>query len=90
VAWYSGENGDGNPIAMYYDMTDDKGRFVRISKEEQNWQLVSQTPAPLFVRYNQTAQVEPDRNYEQEIFDKFLQLTNVKDEQSKILLKVFR
>jgi hypothetical protein len=43
----------------------------------------------LFVRYNQTAQAEPDRNYEPDIFDKLLQLTNVKDEQSKILLKVY-
>jgi hypothetical protein len=27
----------------------------------------------LFVRYNQTPQIEPDENYEQNIFDKFLQ-----------------
>jgi hypothetical protein len=93
VAWYGdGDNGnDGNGYAknIYYDMTDDKGRFVKISKEEQDWQIINKTPTPLFVRYNQTAQVQPDRNYESDVFDRFLQLTNVKDEQSKILLKVY-
>ena len=54
-------------------MTDEKGRFIKISKSEQDWELVSHTPTiPLFVRYNQTPQVEPDRNFEPEIFDKFL------------------
>jgi hypothetical protein len=92
VAWHGSNNdsSDGNAKnIIYYDMTDDKGRFVKISKEEQDWQIINKTPTPLFVRYNQTAQTEPDRNYEPDIFDKFLQLTNVKDEQSKVLLKVY-
>ena len=91
VAWYGNSSNNGNGYAenIYYDMIDDKGRFVKISKEEQDWQIINKTPTPLFVRYNQTAQVEPDRNYEPDIFDRFLQLTNVKDEQSKILLKVY-
>src|SRR5919199_3199645 len=67
----------------------DKGRFIRISKEEQDWQIINKTSTPLFVRYNQTAQIQPDRCYEPDIFDKFFKLTNVKDEQSKILLKVY-
>jgi hypothetical protein len=31
----------------------------------------------------------PDKNYEHEIFDKFLQLTNLKEDQDRILLKVY-
>ena len=67
-------------------MTDD-GHFIKITRQE-GWELISETPIPLFVRYNQIPQVEPDRNYELEIFDKFLELTNIKDEQNKLLLKV--
>ena len=40
VAWSNGGNGD-NTVSIvkdiYYDMTDDKGCFVKISKD---WQLV--------------------------------------------------
>jgi hypothetical protein len=81
VAW--------NNQDIYYDKTDEKWQCIKISKE--NWELVSQMPTPLFVRYNQTPQAEPDRNYEPDIFDKFLALTNLKDddEQNKILLKVY-
>jgi Bifunctional DNA primase/polymerase, N-terminal len=83
VAWHgNGNSGVSDVKDIYYDMTDAKGHFVKISKEEkQGWQLVNQTPIPLFVKYNQTAQAEPYRSYEPDIFDKFLQLTNVKDEQ---------
>jgi hypothetical protein len=77
VAWH-----DGN---IYYDMTDDKWRCVRISKD--GWGI-DETPVPLFSRYNQTAQSEPDRNYEEDIFDRFLQLTNLKEE-DRILLSVY-
>lgn len=67
VAWHGGDNssndGNGYDKDIYYDLTDDKGRHIKISKE-QNWQIINKTPTPLFVRYNQTAQTEPDRNYE--------------------------
>ena len=39
----------------------------------------------LFVRYNQVTQVLPDRNYEPDIFDKFMDLTNVADNQSRCM-----
>jgi hypothetical protein len=78
VAWHDGD--------IYYDMTDDKWRCVRISKD--GWGI-DETPVPLFSRYNQTAQSEPDRNYEEDIFDRFLQLTNLKEEEDRILLSVY-
>ena len=70
-------------------MADEKWRCIRITKE--GWRLVSKAPSPLFVRYNQTRQSEPDRNYEASIFDRFLDLTNIKseDEHNKLLLKVY-
>ena len=84
VAWYN------NGSDIYYDMADEKWRCIRITKEE-GWKLVSKAPSPLFVRYNQTSQSEPDRNYEASIFDRFLDLTNIKseDEQDKLLLKIY-
>ena len=80
VAWHN----DGS---IYYDMTDDKWQCVRISKN--GWELLDKTPIPMFTRYKQTQQAEPDRNYQEDILDRFLQLTNLKEEEDKILLSVY-
>ena len=56
------------------------------------WRILqsNEIPVPMFMRYNQTAQVQPNQNYEKDIMDKFLQmLTNVKDDKNKLLLKVY-
>ena len=79
VAW---QNGDIN-----YDLSNDKWQCIKVS--QQGWEKVNRTPAPVFVRFNQTPQADPERNYEQNIFDKFLQLTNLKEDQDRILLKVY-
>lgn len=71
---------------IYYDLTDEKGRYVEIRKD--GWNMVSDTRV-LFSRFNQTAQVEPKKNANELIFDRCLTLTNVKDEQNKLLLKVY-
>ncbi|MDN5847023.1 MAG: hypothetical protein L0H53_12200 [Candidatus Nitrosocosmicus sp.] len=41
---------------FYYDLTDDKHRCIKISKREGNWQILDNTPVPLFRRYNQISQ----------------------------------
>ena len=41
----------------------------------------------LFKRFNQQPQIEPDRNYPQDIFEKLLGLTNVKNENTGIYSK---
>ena len=79
VAWQDGD--------IKYDLSNDKWQGIKISK--QGWEIVNSTPSPVFVRYNQTPQADPDRYYEQNIFDKFLQLTNLKEDQDRILLKVY-
>src|SRR5918994_7664703 len=71
---------------IYYDMSNQRWQCVKIS--EQGWEIAN-TPGPMFIRYNQTPQIEPDRNYEPDIFDRFLQLTNLKEDQDRILLKVY-
>ena len=81
VAWKK----EGNTI--YYDLTDEKWRYVEITKD--GWEIREDNSSILFARYNQVAQVLPNRNYEQDILDKFIGLTNVKDENDKLLLKVY-
>ena len=56
---------------------------------KEGWQIINETPVPLFMRYSQTPQVEPSRQYEPDILDKFLQLVNLKREEDKILLVVY-
>jgi hypothetical protein len=79
IAWYEGD--------IYYDMTDDKWQYVRISKD--GWELVEETPIPLFSRHKQISQAEPDRDYEEDIFDRFLQLSNLKEDGDRVLLSVY-
>jgi hypothetical protein len=81
VAW---DNGD-----IYYDLTNSKWQCIKATKE--GWRLIDShlLPRPLFKRHNQTAQVIPVREYEPEIKDDFLDLTNVKREDDKILLMCY-
>jgi hypothetical protein len=81
VAWHNGD--------IYYDMTDDKWQCIKVSGEGKGWQLVDHTSIPMFIRHNQISQVEPDRNYDADIIDRFLGLTNIKVEKDKILLKAY-
>jgi hypothetical protein len=90
-------NGDTYPLSVrvtsynncfFYDLSNPKWECIKIS--EQGWELVDKTPIPLFVRYNhQTPQVQPSRDYTPDIFDRFMNLTNVKNEDDKKLLKVY-
>ena len=81
AAWYNGN--------IYYDMTDEKWHCIKISKD--NWELLTHTPTPMFVRYNQISQAKLDRSYDQNIFDKFLELTNLNenDHDNRLLLKAY-
>lgn len=79
VAW---NNGD-----ILYDLTNEKWQCVKIS--QQGWEIIDNTPNPMFIRHNQISQAYPDKNYDNDIFDRFLQLTNLKEEKVRILLKVY-
>ena len=79
VAWHNGD--------IYHDMSNEKWQCLKIS--QQDWEVLSHAPFPLFVRFNQTSQAEPDRNFEPDVFDKFMELTNLKQDQDRILLKVY-
>ena len=79
-AW--GPNGE-----ICYDLTDEKWRQIKISKDR--WQILKSVDSELlFTRFNQVAQLDPDRDYPPDIFDKYLNLMNISDPQHRLLLKV--
>jgi hypothetical protein len=79
VAWHNGD--------IYYDLTNARWQSVKITNE--SWSIIDETPTPLFMRYNQVAQVQPSRHYQPDVFDGFMQLTNLKREEDRFLLKVY-
>jgi hypothetical protein len=82
-------NEDNNTIVYYYDLTNDNWEVIKITAEDSGWSVEKESPL-IFRRYNnQEAQVYPVRNYTQDIFDKFMNLINVKDEDNKLLLKCY-
>jgi hypothetical protein len=90
VAWGNSKS-RCNPGCIYYDMTDDKRRIIEISAES-GWRIIdgSDANAPiLFKRHNQVAQVEPDRNYPPDIFEQFLNITNIRNEKHRLLVKAY-
>jgi Bifunctional DNA primase/polymerase, N-terminal len=79
-AW--GTNGEIN-----YDLTDEEWRQIKITKDGRHI-IRSNDSKLLFTRFNQTSQLEPDKDYSSDIFDKYLNLMNISDPQHRLLLKV--
>jgi hypothetical protein len=80
VASYDGDD------TILYDLTTKGWDIIRITVE--GWKI-EKSPI-IFRRYsNQLPQVYPSRDYEQDVFDKFINLVNVKDSDNKLLLKCY-
>ena len=89
VAWGKSEN-RARHDCIYYDMTDSPWRIVEISTD--GWKIINGhgTEVPiLFKRHNQTPQIEPVHIYNHSIFEQFVHLTNIRDEDQKQLLEVY-
>jgi DNA-binding transcriptional MerR regulator len=77
---------DREPYVIYYDLTNSKWEVVKITAD--GWSI-EKSPI-MFRRYsNQRTQPYPSVQYPSDIFDKFLKLLNVKDEDNKLLLKCY-
>jgi hypothetical protein len=73
--------------SIYYDLTNPQWQTIKITS--QGW-LVEKAPTMMFRRYNnQIAQVYPSIEYAENIFDKFINLINVNDNDGKLLLKCY-
>ena len=71
----------------YYDLTNGSWEVVKITGTE--WKI-EKSPPIIFRRYNnQQPQVYPVRGYPHDIFDQFMNLINIKDEDNKLLLKCY-
>jgi len=80
---------------FYYDLTNKKHQCIKISKKDASWQLLDKTPVPLFKRYNQIPQDLPsttlladNKEHEDPLEAFFSKLTNIKDQETKLLAKV--
>lgn len=77
---------------IYYDLTDKNWRVIKITTN--GWSIVEgkkESPIPiLFKRYsNQKPQIIPEIYDKGDIFDKFIDLLNLKDENNRLLLKCY-
>ena len=71
-------------------MCDAQGRIIEISKD--GWRIINESDNDIpiiFKRFNQKAQTEPVRNYHSDVFEDLLNLTNVKNQNHRHLLKVY-
>jgi Bifunctional DNA primase/polymerase, N-terminal len=79
-------NDSNDPYTIYYDLTNKDWETIRIMGSGWN---IENAPT-VFRRYsNQQPQVYPTKDYQENIFDKFVRLINVKDEDNKLLLKCY-
>jgi hypothetical protein len=84
VAPASNEN--EGPVA-YYDLLDSE-YYQAVKLTASGW-TIEQPPA-IFLRFrDQLPQVTPSRQYEADVFDKFMALTNVKSNDDKLLIECY-
>jgi hypothetical protein len=77
---------NNEPFVIYYDLTNSKWEVVKITP---NGWSIEKSPV-LFRRYsNQLMQPYPSIQYPSDIFDQFLKLLNIKDNDNKLLLKCY-
>jgi DNA polymerase elongation subunit (family B) len=84
IAW--GHDPQSKAQEIYYDLSDPLWRCIKITL--QGWEIIQEAPV-LFIRFNQKAQAEPDRNYPSNIFDKYLDLMHIKSSDQRLLIKVW-
>jgi hypothetical protein len=77
---------DKEPFVIYYDLTNSRREVVKITPIR--WSI-EKSPI-LFRRYgNQLMQPHPSISYPFNIFDQFIELLNVKNDDNKLLLKCY-
>ena len=86
VANCSSYDVEEEPFTIHYDLTNKDWQVIKITKDV--WS-VEHAPV-IFKRYsNQQPQVYPRKEYPPDVFDRFMNLINVKGEDSKLLLKCY-
>ena len=60
-----------------------------INKNQHTTENSSRSLLPLCIKDSEIPQAEPSRAYPNDIFDKFIQLTNMKNQHDQLLVKVY-
>ena len=80
--------GKTDDSTFYYDLTNSKWSVIRIIPS--GWSVVDKDIPILFKRFsNQQPQVIPSSEYSSDIFDRFMELINIQEEDTKLLLKCY-
>lgn len=78
---------------ILYDLTNKDWEYVRITSDGwtvEKWLPTDTEQRIVFKRYkNQLSQVTPSKDYPSDIFDQFMKLLNIKDDNAKLLLKIY-
>ena len=86
AAFVESETEDLDKNVVYYDLCNPKWEVVKITRH--GWTIESHT-SPIFKRYTiNNPQVYPSTAYPPDIMDKFIQLTNVKNDHDNTLLAI--
>jgi hypothetical protein len=74
---------------FYYDLTNPKWEIIKITSED--WDIIENNEIPIFKRYekNCSPQVYPSKDYDKDIFSKFLKLFNVESKKEILILSVY-
>jgi DNA polymerase elongation subunit (family B) len=72
---------------IHYDLGDAEWRCIKITTND--WEITPHSDNVLFTRFNQKAQIEPDRIYPPDISDRFLDLMHIKDSKHRLLSTVW-
>ena len=85
IAWSNNEIKD----SIYYDLADNERKCIKITKGS-GWKILENQTDILFKRYgHEISQVEPIHDYDNTILKKFTNSLNIKNENHKLLLKIW-
>jgi hypothetical protein len=75
--------------SIMYDLTNPKWEIIKILKE--GWNIIQNNKTPIFKRHDSSSvpQAYPSKDYEEGVFDEFLNMFNLQSNNDKILLSVY-
>ena len=79
--------GKTDDCTFFYDLTNSKWSVIKMTPS--GWSIIDNDVPIMFKRYTQQPQVNPSLQYSNDIFDKFMDLVNVQDEDTRLLLKCY-
>src|SRR6185437_10542233 len=74
--------------SFYYDLTNQKWEIIKITTD--GWDIIKNNQVPIFKRYdnNCSSQLYPSKEYDKDIFNRFLNLLNLESKKDILLLSV--